>query len=141
MFVLDTNILSELMKPSPNQKVMDWIARHPKMSLFTTSITEAEILYGLSIIEKGNRKSALMNAATKIFTEDLKGRVIPFDSQAASFFASISASRKLIGQPISQFDAQIAAISKSRAASLVTRNKKDFDDCGIIVINPWEDKE
>lgn len=138
MFLLDTNIISELMKPAPNQKVNDWISDHPEMSLFTSTITEAEILYGISILAKGKRRLHLLSTAKKIFSEDLQGRVIPFDSQAASLFASISANRKIIGQPISQFDAQIAAISKSRGASLVTRNSSDFHDCGIEVINPWE---
>lgn len=138
MYVLDTNILSELMKPAPHQKVVDWVSNYSRMSLFTTSITEAEILYGINILTKGQRKTNLLQAAVILFSEDLEGRILSFDSQSASLFASISAKRKLSGKPISQFDAQIAAISKSRGAALITRSSTDFEDCGIEVINPWE---
>lgn len=137
MILLDTYVISELMRPTPNQIVVKWVSSLPKMSLFTSAITEAEILYGVSILSEGKRKAELMDAVLQIFNTDLKGRVMPFDSNAASAYSSIASSRKRIGKPISQFDAQIAAIAHSRGSAVATRNIHDFQDCGIEVINPW----
>lgn len=136
MILLDTNVISELMRPAPDQNVVNWVSSLPKMSLFTTAITEAEILYGVSILTEGKRKSELLDAVLQIFNRDLKGRVLPFDSNAASAYATIASMRKRIGKPISQFDAQIAAIAHSRGSAVATRNINDFHDCGIEVINP-----
>ena len=137
MILLDTNVISELMRPTPDQNVVNWVSSFPKMSLFTSAITEAEILYGVAILSKGKRKSELLDAVLQIFNTDLKGHVLPFDSNAASAYASIASIRKRIGKPISQFDAQIAAIAQSRGSAVATRNINDFHDCGIDVINPW----
>ncbi len=125
------------MRPAPDQNVVNWVSSYPKMSLFTSAIVEAEILYGVSIISKGKRKSELQSAVLQIFNTDLKGRVLPFDSNAAQSYASIASKRRAIGKPISQFDAQIAAIAHSRGATVATRNVDDFLECGIVVINPW----
>jgi len=137
MILLDTNVISELMRSSPDQNVVHWASSFPRHSLFTSAISEAEILYGISILPEGKRKSDLKNAVKQIFTTDLKGRVIPFDSDAASAYSLIASKRRKIGNPISQFDAQIAAIAHSRGSALATRNVNDFEDCGIEVINPW----
>ena len=138
MIVLDTNVLSETLKPLPNAAVVAWMAAQPRSTLFTTTVVEAEILYGVAVLADGARKTQLQAALKAIFTEDLSGQVIPFDRDYAEAYAAIAANRKNLGQPISQFDAMIAAATASRGATLATRNLRDFADCGIRLINPWE---
>ena len=138
MIVLDTNVLSETLKPLPNAAVVAWMAAQPRSTLFTTTVVEAEILYGVAVLADGSRKTQLQAALKAIFTEDLSGQVIPFDRDCAGAYAGIAANRKNLGQPISQFDAMIAAATASRGATLATRNLRDFADCGIRLINPWE---
>lgn len=137
MIVLDTNVLSELMKPSPYNLVADWVADQPSSSLFTTTITQAEILYGIFLLPAGTRREALLKAAKAMFAVDFAGRVLPFDSSAAHAYAEIASARRNAGKPISQFDAQIASIATSRGASVASRNARDFHQCGPPVINPW----
>ncbi len=138
MIVLDTNVLSETLKPLPNAAVVAWMAAQPRSTLFTTTVVEAEILYGVAVLADGARKTQLQAALKAIFTEDLSGQVIPFDRDCAEAYAAIAANRKNLGQPISQFDAMIAAATVSRGATLASRNLRDFADCGIRLINPWE---
>lgn len=137
MIILDTNVLSELMKPTPQVHVVEWLARQPVSSLFTSFITEAEILYGLALLPEGARKNALQQAITGMFEEDFAGRILSFDGPSAQAYARIAAGRRQLGRPISQFDALIAAIALSRGAAVATRNSNDFEGCGIKVINPW----
>jgi predicted nucleic acid-binding protein len=137
MIVLDTNVLSEALRPVPESSVMAWLANQPRASLFTTAVTRGEILYGIRLLSDGKRRRGLWDAARKIFDEDFAGHVLSFDGEAADMYAEISASRRTAGKPISQFDAMIVAMARSRGASLATRNVKDFDDCGTDVINPW----
>lgn len=137
MIVLDTNVLSELMRPEPTARVVAWIAQQPMADLFTTAITEGEIFYGIELLAKGKRHDALLAAAEGMFTEDFAGRVIAFESDAAHHFASIAAHRRVLGRPISHADAQIAAIARTHGAKLATGNGPDFADCGITVIDPW----
>jgi predicted nucleic acid-binding protein len=137
MIVLDTNVLSEALRPAPETSVLDWLANQPRVSLFTTTVTRGEILYGIRLLSDGKRRRGLWEAATKIFDEDFAGQVLSFDSDAADLYAEIAASRRMAGKPISQFDAMIVAMARSRGASLATRNGKDFEDCGVPVVNPW----
>lgn len=137
MIVLDTNVLSETLRPQPDAGVLAWIARQPANSLFTTTITRAEILYGLRLLPKGRRRDNLYLAVTTIFDEDFSGRVLGFDDHAADLYADVAATRKQAGQPISQLDAMIAAIARSHGAALATRNTRDFIECGIELVNPW----
>lgn len=137
MIVLDTNVLSELMKPRPAESVLRWMAAQPATSLYTTSITQAEILHGIMLLPSGKRRSAFEAAAEAMFKEDFGGRVLPFGSDAAHLYARIAAQRRRAGRPISHFDAQIAAIAQSTGASIATRNASDFDGCGVKVIDPW----
>ncbi len=137
MIVLDTNVLSDLMQPRPTPTVEAWVAAQSSASLFTTVITQAEVLYGLALLPAGRRRSGLVEVADAIFDVDLAARVLPFDSAAAREFAMIAASCRQTGRPISQADAQIAAIARSRGAALATRNVADFERCGIRVIDPW----
>ncbi|PZR45668.1 type II toxin-antitoxin system VapC family toxin [Paraburkholderia fungorum] len=137
MIVLDTNVLSETLRPLPDAKVMAWLAAQPRGALFTTTVTRAEIRYGLHLLPDGSRKSVLSAAIDAIFTEDFSGRLLSFDSDAAEEYARIAMSRRNDGRPISQFDAMIAATARSRGAALATRNVKDFTGCNIAVIDPW----
>lgn len=105
--------------------------------VFTTTLTQAEVFYGLALLPEGRRRQDLLAAARGLFDEDLAGRVLPFDMDAARFYPDIAAARQRRGQPISQIDAQIAAIVCSRGARLVTRNVRDFADCGISIADPW----
>lgn len=136
MIVLDTNVLSEVMRPSPAASVAQWMGSKGADELFTTAVTEAEILLGVKILPDGHRKLALENAAKRVFSL-IAGRILPFDSLAAQAFAEIVAERRAAGRPIMDFDAQIAAISRSRAMALATRNVSDFYGIGITVIDPW----
>ena len=138
MILLDTNLVSELMKPAPAPSVVDWVAAEPVSSLYTTSITQAEIMLGVLLLPAGRRRKVLEAAAAEMFEEDFAGRVLPFGSEAAQSYARIAVERRRIGRPISNFDAQIAGIARSSGARLATRNVADFENCGIKVINPWE---
>jgi predicted nucleic acid-binding protein len=140
MIVLDTNVLSEAVRPSPSPNVLRWLAAQQPRSVFTTAITEAEIFYGIGLLPAGRRRSSLMAAAEAMFLEVFPGRVLPFDEEAARFFPGIAAGRDALGCPISQMDAMIAAIARSRRAAIATRNTRDFEQCGLRVINPWVEK-
>lgn len=137
MIVLDTNVLSELLRSEPERRVIEWIETQPDTSLFTTTVTQGEILLGIAVLPSGRRRSALASAARAIFEEDLAARVLPFDGDAAVAFAEIGAARRATGRPISQLDAMIAAIAQSRGAVLATRNTRDFERCGVDLIDPW----
>jgi predicted nucleic acid-binding protein len=139
MILLDTNVLSELMRPSPAAEVLRWFAGHPASQLFTTTITQAEILYGLEVMPKSKRRAALQLAIEAILEEDFADRILPFDSDAARVFPKIAGARRAVGRPMTQWDAQIAAIARSRGAALATRNSSDFEHCGVRVVNPWTD--
>lgn len=138
MIVLDTNVLSELMRPAPAEIIVRWVTAQPLSSLYTTSITQAEILHGIMLLPSGRRRNALETAAEAMFGEDFRGRVLPFGSNEARFYARIAAERRRAGRPISNFDAQIAAIARSAGAAIATRNVADYDACDVKLINPWE---
>jgi len=137
MIILDTNVLSELMRPKPSPRVATWVAKQPAAELFTTSITEAEIFYGIELLTKGKRREGLLAAAEAMFAEDFGGRICGFDSDAARIFSRIAAHRRARGRPISHADAQIAALARARGAKLATRNVADFEDCNVDVVDPW----
>jgi predicted nucleic acid-binding protein len=105
--------------------------------MFTTSITEAEIFYGIELLSRGKRREGLLAAAKAMFAEDLAGRVFGFESEAARVFSKIAVGRRVLGRPISHADAQIAAIAQARRAKLATRNVEDFEGCGLDVVDPW----
>lgn len=140
MIVLDTNVLSELIRPSPDAQVVEWFRAQPQAALFTTTISRGEMLYGVHLLPDGTRKAQLRQAVLAIFSVDMAGRVLDFDSDAADAYADIAAARRAGGQPIGQPDAMIAGIARSRGAALATRNVKDFAGCGVEVINPWGGK-
>jgi len=138
MIVLDTNVLSELLRPAPAPKVLAWVGRQPRAALFVTSMTRAEIFYGIHVLPRGRRRQALSDATDTLFAQLFAGRMLNFDGDAADAYAEIMAARKNAGRRMSQSDAVIAAVARSRGASLATRNVKDFVDCGIEIINPWQ---
>ena len=139
MFVLDTNVVSELMRKRPNPKVLEWMDNQLTDNLLVTSVAEAEIRTGIAILPEGERQRGLAAAADRLFGVFFAERILPFDSDAAQAYAMLAAERRASGRPISQSDCQIAAIAHSRAAPVVTRDVNDFEGCGLNVINPWAD--
>ena len=137
MIILDTNVVSEGMKPVSAQSVLAWMAAQPRLDLFTTAITQAEILSGIELLPGGKRKDSLAAAAERLFDEHFRGSILTFDDHAAREFAKVSAIRKSAGRPISEFDAMIAAIARVHRAALATRNTGDFEHCGIRLVDPW----
>ena len=137
MIVLDTNVISEVLRPTPDTHVMAWLENRSNSQFFTTTISEAEIRYGVARLEDGRRRQALLQTIDGIFAEDFAGRILIFDRAAAADYAGIVTGRECMGRPISQFDAQVAAIAKAHGASIATRNGKDFEGLGLDIINPW----
>lgn len=140
MIVLDTNVVSELMKRDPYPAVFAWASSHPSVDVFTTTITMAEVLYGIERLPHGKRRNELLREAESIFAEDFAGRILAFDESAARMFAVIAARRRAQGRPIHEPDAQIAAIARVHGATLATRNMGDFEGCGVRLVNPWEER-
>ena len=139
MIVLDTNVLSELMRAQAEPAVVDWLDRHEQDSLAVTAVTVAELLYGIARLPEGRRKTGLRDAALQMLDEEFAGRVLVFDEDAAVHYAALVSQRERTGHPISMADAQIAAICRHHAAALATRNTKDFDGVDIVLANPWLD--
>jgi|SRR5580704_3013673 predicted nucleic acid-binding protein len=138
MIILDTNVLSELMKSQPDPAVTEWVDAQPEPELFTTSITEAEIFLGVELLSIGKRRDVLLAAAERVFAVDFEGRILGFESESARAFSKISAHRRRLGKPISQADAQIAAIAQVRRAKVATRDIAGFRDCDVEILNPWD---
>ncbi len=135
--LLDTNVVSELLRPSPNPAVEMWVGTRLATDLYFSAVGEAELRYGVAILPTGRRRDALALAIEAILREDLDGRILPFDRPAAREYADIAAARRSAGRPIAPTDCQIAAIARSRDMAVVTRNVRDFDDTGIEVVDPW----
>lgn len=135
--LLDTNVLSELLRSQPHPAVLAWFAQQPADSLFVSAVTQAEMLLGARLLPRSKRRQQLEAALDTMFREDFAGRVLPFDSAAAAAYAAVVAARRGAGRPISQFDAQIAAIAQSHRAALATRNVSDFAECGLTLTDPW----
>lgn len=139
MIVLDTNVLSEMLRPVPDMRVTEWFRTQPQASLFTTVISRSEMLYGVCLLPQGRRRTLLEQEVLAVFSVDMIGRVLNYDSDAADAFAQIAAARRANGRRDDKpFDAMIAGIARSRGAKLATRNVRDFADCGIEVVDPWQ---
>ncbi len=137
-YLLDTNVLSEWMRPQPAPEVLEWIGLQSSDRLYTSTITVAEIEVGLALMPTGQRQRALQAAAGAMFTEDFGNRLWVFDLAAAHVYAEVKVQRSRAGRPISHADAQIAAIALLHRATLVTRNTTDFTGIdGLGLINPW----
>ena len=137
MFLLDTNVLSAMMRGEPVSAVAAWVSRQSVDLLFTAAVCQAEVLAGIAILPDGRRRRALEVAAQSMFLEDFEGRVLPFDATAATAYADIFAVRRRAGRPMAAVDLMIAAIARSQGATLVTRNITDFDECAVGIVNPW----
>ena len=137
MFVLDTNVVSELMRLAPDPAVASWVVGRATASLFLTAISEAELRFGLAVMPPGRRRDGLAASLERMLRPGFTNRVLPFDSAAAHAYAEIAATRRAIGRPISHPDGQIAAIGHSCGMAVATRNIRDFEDMGIALINPW----
>lgn len=137
MIVLDTNVLSEFMRPKPDERAVAWLKQQTRSNLFTTAITRGEMLYGVLILPEGRRRTRMRQEVEAAFAVDMAGRVLPYDDAAADAHAAIAAARRTQGRPVGQSDMMIAGIVRSRGATLATRNVRDFADCGITLIDPW----
>jgi predicted nucleic acid-binding protein len=137
LIVLDTNVLSALMRASPEPKVVMWLDEQPMESVWITSVTLFEIHLGLALLPRGKRRRALETAWARLLSEDLEGRVADFDSDAASAAAALAAKRQKAGRPADLRDTQIAGIALARRATLATRNARHFSDLDVLVVDPW----
>lgn len=136
--ILDTNVLSELMRAQPAPVVVDWFSRQGEVTFYTTTITQAEILLGIALLPAGKRRDLLADAAEKMFQEDFSDNCLPFDESCAAPYASVVASRRRSGFSMTTEDAQIAAIALHHNLPLATRNTKDFLHIdGLVLYNPW----
>lgn len=137
MIVLDTNVISELMRPKPETTVVNWLDQQDPSNVWLTSITVAELMFGVALLPQGKRKTAISAAVSGVVEESFSQRILSFDVEAARDYAQIASDRSRLGKPISTADAQIAAICRSRSAVLTTRNGTDFDSTGVEIFNPW----
>ena len=138
MIVLDTNVILEIFKPIPDPRLLAWAHRQDDLQVYTTAITRGELQYGLNIMVQGKRRDLLMAGLRHVFAARFVNRVLPFDDAAADAYALILAERRHMGRPSGIADAMIASIARSRGARLATRNVRDFEDCGIALIDPWQ---
>lgn len=139
--MVDTNVVSELLRPSPERQVEGWLAAQDRLDIYLTAISEAELRSCVALMDNGKRREALAEAIDRILREDMAGRVLAFDSAATEAFATIAATRRSAGRPIAQADCQIAAIARVRGATIATRNTVDFDGYGIDLIDPWSETQ
>jgi predicted nucleic acid-binding protein len=138
VILIDTNVVSELMRPAPARAVLTWFGGQDPSGLHFSAVSEAELRRGVAILPKGRRRDALQAAIDAMVAEDFAGRVLPFDGMAAVAFATVFADWRAEGRPISFADCQIAATALAHGAAVATRNVADFEGCGIAVLNPWE---
>lgn len=134
--ILDTDVISELMRAVPDAHVQGWVHKVPRALVYTTSVTLAEVRFGIARLPAGRRRTLLGDAADDVFGA-FADRVLPFDADAAGQYADVVIEREHAGAPIAGFDAQIAAICRSRRAALATRKTDDFGRLGLDLINPW----
>lgn len=137
MIILDTNIISELIKPAPDSHVLRWFDNQQPQIVATTAITAAELSFGVNALPMGKRKTALRDAITAMLEQDLEGQILPFDTAAAQAFGILAARLKASGTPIGHNDTMIAAITLVHDATLITRNSRHFENCGIEAQNPF----
>lgn len=137
MIVLDTNVVSELMRPAPNPAVLAWVDAQPDRDLWLCSVAVSELLFGLARLPPGARRAQLTQAFEAMLTEDFSGRVLAFDLPAAVVYADLVAKRERDGQPVAMADAQIAATCLAHGTQLATRNVRHFEGLGFAWVNPW----
>lgn len=140
MIILDTNVLSALMRTLPEPPVMEWLDRQPAESVWITSVTLFEARLGLAVLPRGRRRKALEEAFQQLLRDDLENRVLDFDSAAAIEAAALAAQRQKAGRPVDMRDTQIAGIALARRATLATRNVRHFADLNVPVLDPWQQR-
>lgn len=138
MIVLDTNVLSELVRPAPDPAVVEWLSKQRRRELCTTAVCEAELAYGLALLPPGRRRDALTAAVSRLLGEGLGGRVLAFDRPAATAYGTLAARRRAMGRPIAAADGQIAAIATVQGAvGIATRDRGGFEGCAVPIHDPW----
>ena len=137
MFLIDTNVISELMRATPAPSVLNWFSTQDPSTLYLSAVTEAELRTGIAILPAGQRRDGLKAALDATIAEDFEGRILPFDTDAAKTYAEIASMRRAAGRPIADADCQIAAIARASGAVVATRNLRDFEGCGVDLVNPW----
>ena len=135
--LLDTNVVSELIRKAPDPAVTSWVSDHPLYDLFFSAVSEAELRYGAAILPPGRRRDTLFLEIDAMLRDAFEDRVLPFDSEAARAYGNIAAVRRSAGRPVAPADCQIASIAASRDMAVATRNVRDFEDMGIEVVDPW----
>ena len=135
--LLDTNVLSEILRTSPDPAVLEWFSKQRDDELHVSAVTQAEMLLGVRLLPQGKRRQRLDDAMRGLFDTDFAGRVLPFDAPSVAHYVEVVATRRRAGCPISQFDAQVAAIALQNDASLATRDLGDFEGCGLRLIDPF----
>lgn len=138
MIIVDTNIVSEVMRTAPAPVVIEWLNRQETLALFLASTSIAEIEYGLAMMPSGKRRNGLRKAFDQFVTEAFEHRILVFDRESAAAYGELMGKRKQKGRPMSVQDGQIIAIAKVHGFAIATRNIKDFKECGIKLINPFE---
>ncbi len=137
MFLIDTNVISELTRATPAPSVLSWFSNQDPSTLYLSAVTEAELRSGIAILPAGQRRDGLKAALDATIAEDFEGRILPFDTDAAKTYAEIASMRRAAGLPIADADCQIAAIARAAGAVVATRNLRDFEGCGVDLVNPW----
>jgi toxin FitB len=137
MMILDTNVLSAMVRPRPDEDVVAWLDKQARLSMWITSVTIFEIQFGLQVLPVGKKRSLLTRAFESVLTDDIGGRVAPFDRTAAEHSAEWMASRHKKGRPVELHDTMIAGIALACHATLATRNVSHFEDLSVPVVNPW----
>lgn len=137
MFLIDTNVISELMRATPAPSVLNWFSTQDPSTLYLSAVTEAELRTGIAILPAGQRREGLKAALDATIAEDFEGRILPFDTDAAKTYAEIASMRRAAGRPIADADCQIAAIARAAGGIVATRNVRDFEGCGVDLVNPW----
>lgn len=138
MLVLDTNLVSELMRPEPDPRVLGWVAAQPLREMAIAAVTLMEIRFGIAVLPYGRRRSELDRRFRRFLVQGFPDRILPFDAAAAEACADIRAARKSMGRPIGIEDGMIAALAKVQGAAVATRDVGGFDGCGIALVSPWE---
>ncbi|MBS7808486.1 type II toxin-antitoxin system VapC family toxin [Variovorax sp. PCZ-1] len=138
MFLLDTNVISELTKPLPSPAVLHWFATTPAQQIYISSVTLCEIEFGLALMPAGKRRDALLSSTRELVRVDFEGRCLNLDASCAAAYGELSATQQQNGRTCSTEDAMIAAIALAHKCTLVTRNIKDFEGIiGLQAVNPW----
>jgi toxin FitB len=138
MIILDTNVLSALMREQPERNVVDWLDAQPALSIWITAITIMEIRFGLQALPKGRRREALIRSFDLVLKDVIEGRIAPFDAEAGVRAADLMANRRRLGRPVEVRDTMIAGVVLANRAKLATRNSKHFEELPVTLIDPWK---